>query len=146
MLALFLVFGSGCAWMHDAVKPEIAITSLSLGPSRGLSQTLNVGVKVTNPNAFALKINRLNYRIFLEDSEVAFGRRDERLEIAANDSSSFTVPVELNLMSGLSLAQKLMRAPKNELAYRMEVDADVANFGLGLMKIRRESTVNLTPR
>lgn len=146
VLAFMLVFGSGCALLRDAAKPEIALTSLALEPSRGFSQTLNVGVRVRNPNNFALNINTLNYRIFLEDTEVAFGKRGEKLEIGAHDSVSFTVPVELNLLSGLSLVQKLLRAPKDELAYRMEVDADVANFGLGLMKIQRESTVSLVPR
>lgn len=135
----------GCAWLRDAAKPEVTLTSVSFAGSSGLTQLINLGVKVRNPNAFALNFNRLNYRIFLEDSEVAFGRRAEPLTIAANDSVSFTVPVELNLLSGFSLAEKLMRSPKNELAYRLEVDADVANFGLGMMSMRKESSIRLSP-
>ncbi len=144
LLALVLNIG-GCAWLRDTVKPEVTITSVAFGGSNGLTQLINVGVRVRNPNAFALKVDRLNYRIFLEDSEVATGRRMEPLNIAANDSASFTVPVELNLLSGLSLVQRLMQKPKNELAYRLEVDADVANFGMGMMTMRKESTIRLTP-
>ncbi|MBB3048336.1 LEA14-like dessication related protein [Litorivivens lipolytica] len=144
VLALALLT-SGCAWMRDAAKPEVSLTSLSLEPRQGFSQTLNVGVRVRNPNGFALNINKLNYRIFLEDSELAFGRRDELLSVPANDSVNLTVPVELNLFSGLKLAEKWLRNPKDALDYRLEVDADVANFGLGLMKIRKESTIKLTP-
>ncbi|WP_372747723.1 LEA type 2 family protein [Litorivivens sp.] len=146
ILVFLMVLGSGCALLRDTAKPEISVTSLSLQPSRGFTQTLNIGVRVRNTNGFGLNINTLNYRIFLEDTEVAFGKRTEKLEIGANDSVSFTVPVELNLLSGLSLIQKLLNAPKDELAYRMEVDADVANFGLGMMRIQRESTVSLVPR
>ena len=142
LVALLAV--SGCALLRDAAKPEVTLTSVSFGGSSGLTQLINLGVKVRNPNGFALNFNRLNYRIFLEDSEVASGRRGEPLSIAANDSASFTVPVELNLLSGLSLAEKLMRSPKNELAYRLEVDADVANFSLGLMTMRKESKIKLT--
>ena len=145
MLVFMLAALGGCALLRDVAKPEVTLTSISLGPSSGLTQMLNLGVKVRNPNAFTLTINRLNYRIFLEESEVASGRRGEVLAIEGNDSVSFTVPVELNLLSGLSLAQKLLESPKNELAYRMEVDADVANFGLGLMKMRKESTIKLPP-
>lgn len=145
MLAFLLLGLGGCALLRDMAKPEVTLTSVSLGASSGLTQMLNLGVKVRNLNTFALTINRLNYRIFLEDSEVASGRRGEVLTIEGNDSVSFTVPVELNLLSGLSLAQKLLKSPKNELAYRMEIDADVANFGLGLMKIRKESTIKFDP-
>ena len=145
IVLVLLLSAGGCAWLRDTAKPEVTLTSVSFGGSSGLTQLINVGVKVRNPNAFALSFNRLNYRIFLEDSEVASGRRGESLTIAASDSASFTVPVELNLLSGLSLVEKLMRSPKNELAYRLEVDADVANFGLGLMTMRKESSIRLTP-
>ena len=141
----FALLVSGCAWMRDAAKPEVSLTSLSLEPRQGFSQTLNVGVRVRNPNAFELNIKRLNYRIFLEDSELAFGRRDEKLTVPANDSVNLTVPVELNLLGGLSLAEKWLRNPKDALDYRLEVDADVANFGLGLMQIRKESSIRLSP-
>lgn len=141
---MVLMLGSGCTWLgYD--KPEMTLTSLSLAPSRGLHQTVNVGVKVRNPNPFALTISRVNYRIFLEGTELAFGRHDEALRIAADDSANFTFPVELNLLGGLSLAERFMRDPKNRLVYRLEVDADVANFGVGLMQIRKEAELSLAP-
>lgn len=145
MLTVLLSVTSGCAWLRDTVKPEVTLTSIALGGGSGLTQLINVGVKVRNPNAFALSFNRLNYRVYLEGSEVASGRRAEPLTIAANDSVSFTVPIELNLLGGLSLMQKLVNSPKSELAYRLEMDADVANFGLGMMTMRKESKIRLSP-
>jgi LEA14-like dessication related protein len=134
-----------CTWLHAASEPEVTLTSVSFGSTRGLTQVINLGVAVRNPNGFALSVNRLDYRIFLEDGEVASGRRVDPLTIAANDSASFSVPVEVDLLSGLPLLEKLMRSPKNTLAYRLEVDADVVNFGLGMSTMIKESTIRLTP-
>ncbi len=145
IVLLSLLFASGCALLRGVSEPEVTLTSISFGGSQSMTQIINLGLRVQNPNSFALKFNKLNYRIFLEDSEVASGRRAEPLTIEANDHASFSVPFELNLFSGLSLAEKLIRRPKNTLDYRLEVDADIANFGLGVMTLRKDSTIRFDP-
>lgn len=144
-LTLVLVLAlSGCAMFRDLAEPEVELTSISVAPASGFTQLLQVGVRVRNPNAFALKLANMDYRIFLEGAELARGNYRDVLEVAAYDSSEFTVPVELNLLSGFSLIQKLINNPQNELEYRLRVDANVTTMGIGRISVVKSEKIQLT--
>lgn len=143
---LMFVTVSGCAWFSPLVEPEVEVTSIHLAPGSGFTQMLSIGVRVSNPNAFALKLSALDYRVSLEDQQVARGSIKERMEIPASGSNEFTVPVELNLFSGLSLIELLLKNPKDELDYRLDVDAHVATLGIGQVSIVKREKIRLTPQ
>lgn len=144
LLLLMAAAIGGCALFRDVVEPQVQLTAIGFQPG-GAVQTLELGVRVTNPNSFALKLADLNYRVVLEGREVARGEHRDRLEIGAHDSAEFTVPVELNLLSGLALIQSLLKDPKEELEYRLEMGADVTTWGVGRLQLNRSGKVRAAP-
>lgn len=135
----------GCALFRDVIQPEVQLTSVGFQPGSGARQQLEIGVRVTNPNNFALKLADLNYRILLQGKEVARGNYRDKLEVAARGSAEFAVPVELNLLSGLALIQSLLQSPEEKLNYRLEMGADVTTWGVGRMQLNRSGTIQALP-
>ncbi len=108
LAVLLALLVSACASLNPIAKPEVAITHLALGESRGFQQSLNVGLQLNNPNAFDINLGRLRYQISLAGKSLAGGSFNQEVLLAANGKTNITVPVELNLLNGLGLVSSLL--------------------------------------
>ena len=79
---------SACASFSPIDKPDVAITSLALGPNTGMQQQLKIGLRLDNPNNFALNLGALRYSINLAGNDVATGRAQHRYAAAAQNWSA----------------------------------------------------------
>ena len=101
-------------------KPTIELEGISLG-SVGLSGgTLNVNLRVENPNAIGFRADDLRYELFLRapDSDpgsprwdrLAEGTYDEEIVIGARETRTVQVPVEFRLSQLGPAASSVMRS------------------------------------
>lgn len=136
---------AACASLSPIDKPDVAITSLALGPNSGMQQRLNIGLRLDNPNNFALNLGALRYNVSLAGNDVATGRFAEGVSLPANDWVDIVVPVDINLFSGLGLLRTIMSSSTAELDYVLSLTADVKNFALGSITVDKRGKVGLGP-
>ena len=137
---------AACASFNPVSKPEVAITSINLGPSSGLQQQLLIGLQLDNPNGFDLKLGRLRYDMQIAGSKLASGRFNEPISVPANGQLTIEVPVGINLLSGLGFLKNLMTSSRDALEYTLNLSADVGNFGFGDVSLVKSGVVNIGTR
>jgi LEA14-like dessication related protein len=117
-------------------QPEIDLEGVSLG-SLGLGGgTVNVNVRVHNPNRFSIRADDLTYRLFLRrqadqqasvgDSawvEFAEGTYDDTLTVRGGETRTFAIPVEFTFGALRGAAGSLLQTGR--LQYRAEGTVDV---------------------
>jgi LEA14-like dessication related protein len=142
LLMLFMA-ASACAWFQPFEEPRVRLNAMELQPGGGLQQVIHLTLRVDNPNDYALRLAGLNYRFFLEDQELISGELTERLAVPARGSADVVVPVELNLLSGYNLINQLLRSPRDEFRYRVDVAGQLTNIGLGRFRTSHEDSIRL---
>ncbi|HEU4452164.1 MAG TPA: LEA type 2 family protein [Longimicrobium sp.] len=117
-------------------QPEIELEGVTLG-SLGLGGgTLNVNLRVHNPNRFAIRADDLKYRLFLRrpaeqqasagDSawvEFADGTYPDTISVRGGETRTFRVPVEFTFGALRGAAGSLLQTGR--LQYRAEGTVDV---------------------
>lgn len=146
MKAILAIFAglllSACAALNPVEKPDVAITSINIGPSNGLQQQLLVGLQLDNPNGFALNLGRLRYSISLAGNSLAGGRFNDPVVLPANDRANIVVPVDVNLLSGLGLIRSIL-STTGDMEYKLSLTAAVENFGLGDITLNKVGNIGL---
>ena len=125
-LLLLFAFSSCLGWFLE--KPnftltEIAVTHLSPHEVRFL-----FGIQVQNPNSFDLKIQSMEYMIYLNDRKSAEGRMDQEVKINKFSSTLVQIPLQANLLSFGNLLGAVLT--NQNLRYKIDA-AVVVKAGLG---------------
>lgn len=108
-----LLFGamtllSGCAGVSTVVAPpsisvqDVSLQSLSLTQGTGL-----VSLNVTNPNAFPIPLEGVQYSLRLNGTPVASGDQRQSMYLQPNQPTPVQIPVQLQLATLMQLAPVL---------------------------------------
>ena len=101
---------SGCAAVPNVVSPptisiqDVSLQSLSLTQGTGL-----VSLNVTNPNAFPIPLEGVQYNLRLNGTPVASGDQRQSMYLQPNQPTPVQIPVQLQLASIMQLAPILWR-------------------------------------
>lgn len=99
---------SGCAAVPNVVAPpsisvqEVSLQSLSLTQGTGL-----VSLNLTNPNAFPIPLEGVQYNLRLNGTPVASGDQRQSMYLQPNQPTAVQIPVQLQLASIMQLAPVL---------------------------------------
>jgi len=120
---------SGCSalGMVGIEEPDVRLMGVDVGSLALDSAELVFDFEVDNPNARALILDGVTYRLNVEGARLLDGRRGQRLEIAAQDESRVSLPVTVrydDLARALRSLRKQDR-PSYELEADFEFDAPV---------------------
>ena len=108
----------GCASALQLEAPKLTVVSLKMQSADIFSQRILVRMRVMNPNARALPIKGITYRIEVNDAELAEGVSNTPFEVPAMGEAEFDVQLTANLAS--ALAQFLSRrGSQDTLDYRL---------------------------
>jgi len=125
--ALCLALGLGvaaCTTTLPAVAPpEVSLVGLTLGRSGLLEHRLWIELRLNNPNAFALAIERLQFA--LEVNEQRFGRGRLRREVALPAHGEVVVPVLMTITTGDLIATLMDLSGGQQLPYRLLGEAEL---------------------
>lgn len=99
---------SGCAAVPNVVAPpSISVQDVSL---QNLSLTQGValvGLQVTNPNAFPIPLEGIQYNLHLNGTQVASGDQRQSMYLQPNRPTPVQIPVQLQLATLMQLAPVL---------------------------------------
>ncbi|NOZ62154.1 MAG: LEA type 2 family protein [Calditrichaeota bacterium] len=102
--------------------PSIKLSSLKLKSINFSSAKVELQLKVDNPNAFSLNINKLNYDFLVNNKQWGVGQIAEALQINQKGSSIIKIPLSLNFVE-IGRTVYSMLTGKSGLNYQLKGDA-----------------------
>lgn len=93
---------ASCAALPKFEAPQLSVISMKVQSADIFSQRLLVRMRVMNPNARELPIKGIEYRIEVNDAELAHGLTDTAFVVPAMGEAEFDVNVTANLASALT--------------------------------------------
>jgi LEA14-like dessication related protein len=112
----------GALYRQAFKEPVITLQNVRLAGLGVTGGNLDVVLNVYNPNGYRLDATRLNYRVSVEDTQLASGVLDSRFTVQNEDSTTVRIPVSFTF-SGLGAAG---RAIFNTGSVNYRVTGDVA--------------------
>jgi len=124
----FAIILGGCATMQPPLEaPHITLTDLRILDATLFEQRYALKIRLQNPNAEALPINGMDFRLDINDVELGRGVSDEAITVPAYGETVF----EINLVSNLARIVDQIRALESgkgqSLRYRLTGGISVAN-------------------
>ena len=128
-LVLCVLLLSGCVSGASKLEaPKLSIVQASMTSADPFVQQFLVRVHVDNPNARALPIKKLEYKLFLEGDHFAEGESLKAFVAPANGSTEFDMMVQANFVSGIArLLSRLTGERRSAIRYDFigKVDVDI---------------------
>jgi LEA14-like dessication related protein len=113
-----LAFG-GCSVVPKLEAPHLQVLSMQVKSADIFSQRLTVRMLVQNPNARELPIKGIEYRIEVNDAELAQGLTDTPFVVPAMGEAEFDVQVTANLATALAKFLSRRGGSADTLDYRL---------------------------
>ena len=125
-LLLLFAFSSCLGWFLE--KPHFTLTEIEVTHLSPHEVHFLFGIQVQNPNSFDLKIQSMEYMIYLNDRKSAEGRMDQEVKINKFSSTLVQIPLQANLLSFGNLLGAVLT--NQNLRYKIDA-AVVVKAGLG---------------
>jgi LEA14-like dessication related protein len=120
-LVLFVLLASlsACAGMgSDLQAPRLSIVAASMTSADMFSQQFRVRIRAENPNARALPIKSIEYKLFLEGDDFAEGASMAPFSVPANGEQEFDLAVRTHFSSSIArLLSRLTGSNRSKIAY-----------------------------
>lgn len=129
----------GCAGMFTQIEsPRLSITSLRVLPSSGLEQRVEIGLRVLNPNGFALEARGLYLDVRFNEISVLSGVAADPPVVEPYAEAEMRVMLATNLINGIRVIAAMADDPEGVLRYRLEARLDLDSpFGRRLTVVEQ---------
>ncbi len=116
-IIMLFMFSGSCSMVSKMVveKPEIELESIELQKLSWSSVDLNISLKVTNPNSFAIGLANLKYQVFVSGKPVGKGHYAEAFNVPAKKKKSLSIPFSLDGTATLEVAKNYLIGSSQEL-------------------------------
>lgn len=133
----------GCSTLTKSLlkDPIITTESLSLSSADFQKITLNLKLKVENPNAINLHVDQLDYALTFDGESVTEGVFQSGLEIPAEGAGAIDIPLTFKYRSLSSIFNKLLKKSSSAKPYELNGHAQVGFFKVPFSK---KGEINLT--
>jgi LEA14-like dessication related protein len=131
---------SGCAAL-DVRSPEVALVGIDLERVSLFESTLVVALRVDNPNAFRLPLERGVYTFFLDGDRIGTGATRDAVDVPARSSRTQQVEIRLDNQRLLSRLGSLF---EREVAYRIDAEHYLRGFGDRALRSSSAGEVDLS--
>jgi LEA14-like dessication related protein len=126
---LALSIGLAACASLPAVEPlEVSLAGLTLGKSGRSERRLWVDLRLSNPNAFEVGIERLHFALEIDEQRLGRGRLRRPVDLPAQDD--VVLPVLMTIATGELIATLMDLPSEQQVAYRLvgeaELDHDMA--------------------
>lgn len=121
--ALFLL--CSCASFLGSIleKPKVSLDRVGVKDPDLKGATLIFYVAVENPNQIGIKVDKINYTIFVNEKEVTKGVRETPVQVAAKGTEMIEIPMTLEYHKIFSNLKDIMFA--ESASYKIEGNAKV---------------------
>jgi LEA14-like dessication related protein len=133
-----------CAGLSPGYEtPTVTVSSFKAVPSDGVMPAFAIGLRVTNPNREALKLQGVAYTIKLDGHEVIKGVGNELPVIEAYGQGEFTLTASANLFAGIRLVTDLLNSNRDTFPYELEAKLDIGRLRPAL-RVKESGKINLS--
>jgi LEA14-like dessication related protein len=126
--------------------PSISASKLTVKNLSFTKADLELQIDVSNPNAFGVILNTLDYKVDINGLESISGITSESVEIAEKGISTVKIPVSFNLIDLGRTAYQLLSSDK-ELDYSIlgtaNIDATLPFFNASSYDFNKSGSLNL---
>jgi LEA14-like dessication related protein len=148
LLVITLALG-GCARLNQEVapveKPSINLVAMRVLPPDGALQRVELGLRVMNPNGFAIEARGLVVNVGFNDIQVLNGVASSIPILPAYGEVDVPVTVSADLISTMRLIKTLMDYPDDPLTYRLEARLDLKRVLGGRVVILKQGEISARP-
>ncbi len=141
-LCLALSLGvATCATLPPAEPPDVSIAGLTLGQSGPFEDKLWVDLRLANPNAFEIAIERLDFDLEINQEHFASGGLVQAVRLPSGDE--MFVPVLMTIQTDDVVATMLNLGNEQELAYRLIGEAEIDRIPGQTLALQRRGRLAL---
>lgn len=141
---LLLVSLNGCALLYqDLEEPRVRLASIKPQKVGFTGIRLLCTLSVDNPNEVSIPIKSGQFGLDVEGMQIATGALIDGFTVAARDSETVDIVVDVDARHSLSLAARLLSAGEQEFDYTLTGHVDVAIAVLGRVTINEMGSVQL---
>jgi LEA14-like dessication related protein len=129
-------------------QPEVALRDVRLRGVGLLGGALDVEMRVYNPNGYDLAAPRVDYRIYVQDVQVATGMTDLSVVVPSRDSAVVRLPASFSYAALGSAGRRLLNAgaaPYRVLG-RITVGTPYGRLSFPYDRVGNFSTLNVPVR
>ncbi|TVR93935.1 MAG: hypothetical protein EA428_01120 [Spirochaetaceae bacterium] len=127
--------------MMRPLPPEVSLREVRLTDLNFTAAGLVADVEISNPNTFAITLERFSYVLSVEEQAFLSGENPERLSIGPGGQESVTLPFEFTFAEALNVARAGVTS--NQLDYRVQVNFvfDVPLLGEVRLPVEQSGTM-----
>lgn len=142
-VALVLAACAGLGGLADVVQPEVDVTDVKLLGTTLTGADLLFEFRVDNPNAVALVLDAIGYRLRLNNQPLLDGRRDQETTIAANGRSVVELPVTIRYEDLYRVIRSFEGRQKPDYALDADFRFDVPILGSVTVPVSKRGEIPL---
>jgi len=141
LLSVLLLAACAGPLTGDVEPPEVSIAGLVMSRPGLFEQELRLDLRVSNPNDFAIAVERVRFALEVNDHAFAQGRTSQAFELPALGEA--VVPVTVNVPTN-DLIDRLMEVGlERRIAYRLSGAAELDRLLFGTLPFERDGQLTL---
>lgn len=144
-LAATLVLSAcaGLGGLADVVQPEVDVTDVKVLGTTLTGADLLFQFRVDNPNAVALMLDQIGYRLRLNGEPLLDGRRREETRIAANGRSVVELPVTIKYEDVYRVIRSFQGRQRPDYALDADFQFDIPVLGAVTVPVSKRGEIPL---
>jgi LEA14-like dessication related protein len=106
--------------------PSVSLDGLSIKHLGLTGADLELGIRLKNPNAFSLLLEKMNYQLLIGGQPWASGAAQQKTELTEKGDSRLSFPISLNFLEVGSSVYQMLKG-EQRLEYELHGDVDVSS-------------------
>ena len=127
IVSLVLTLAS-CASINPLKDPEVKLVGIEPTKIQGFSQHFTIKLMVTNPNAFDLDIEGVNFNLDIANQKVMGGVSNTVPVLKAYSETAVSLNASVGLFDLLKLVSFFGQNPNETLKYNLQTEIDPNGF------------------
>jgi len=129
VLLLTFFFLSACG-LRNVSKPEWRLLDIQIDQLNRSKASVQIVAQIKNPNAFSVTVRQVHYRLYLKESLIAEGEKNEPFDLPRLGKAQVALPLEISVTEARQVMPHLKTTPRKEVAWRLEGECTVEAFGI----------------
>lgn len=145
LLVFILVSLAACTQLRpDFEEPGVKVVSLRALPAEGMEQKFAIGLRITNPNTFALNLVGMSYHLKIQGYDLLDGVANDIPEIPAFADIPLQVTASVNMLNSLRFIRTLLSEPQDRIEYELGVKLALNSRLFPTLHLAEKGEISLT--
>jgi LEA14-like dessication related protein len=133
IITFFLALCSCASLLGNVVeKPKVDLDHVAIKDANLKGATLMFVVNVENPNQMDLKVDQINYKIFVNNKEISNAKTEEAVNVPGKSKAQVKIPLPIEYTKIFSDLKEVLFS--DSATYKIEGDAKFPLFSVPFTK------------